>query len=114
MRNALFCVFLCLIVGSFGCRDEISSDDCRLDPESCRGGAGGLCSDDRDCASELECCRDNDNCGDGMCTATCDVNDDCPVDMRCKHNLCFYACDDDDECAPGMSCEHDNTVCEWE
>lgn len=99
-----------------GCRDEISSDECRLDPASCNGGAGSFCSSDDDCISELSCCTDeeNGNCGDGMCTASCQVDADCPEFMRCEHDLCFYACDSDADCAPGMKCEHDNTVCEYE
>jgi hypothetical protein len=93
--------------------DDQASDDCRLHPEDCEGGAGSLCHDDGDCNDALFCCEDNDNCGDGMCTADCHDDRDCPASMLCEHNLCFYACDDDRDCADGMTCEHDRTVCEY-
>lgn len=112
MRTSM--ILILLIVVAAGCRNEISSEECRLEPESCSGGAGAFCEEDQDCSPELACCTDNDNCGDGMCTATCSVDEDCPVDMRCEHDLCFYACESDDDCAPEMSCEHNNTVCEWD
>lgn len=93
--------------------DALASDGCRLDPRNCDGGAGAWCSSDRDCAEPLFCCEDNDNCGDGMCTAGCDDDRDCPAGMLCEHDLCFYACDSDRDCADDMSCEHGNTVCEY-
>lgn len=93
--------------------DDLSSDDCRLDPAGCEGGAGGLCRDDRDCDAALHCCTDDKNCGGGMCTADCDGDRDCPLDMLCEHSVCFYACDDDRDCAQGMTCEHDRTICEY-
>jgi hypothetical protein len=93
--------------------EDLSSDDCRLDPEGCDGGAGGLCHHDSDCADPLFCCTDNGNCGGGMCTADCHDDRDCPGDMLCEHGMCFYACDDDRDCATTMSCEHDRTVCEY-
>jgi hypothetical protein len=100
-----------------GCDDDddgISSDECRLHPEHCNGGAGGLCDDDHDCQPDLFCCDDNNNCGDGMCTLSCDSDHDCPDDMLCEHDMCFYKCDSDEDCAPEMSCEHQNTICEYE
>jgi hypothetical protein len=103
-----------LVLCLTGCKDEISSDECRLDPASCNGGAGGFCNNDDDCISELSCCTQDDNCGDGMCTTSCDRDGDCPDGMRCEHNLCFYACDVDSDCSENMKCEHDNTVCEYE
>lgn len=93
--------------------DDLASDECRLDPENCDGGAGGWCSDDRDCTAPLLCCQDDMNCGGGMCTADCQDDRDCPVGMLCEHELCFYACDDDRDCAVDMTCEHDRTVCEY-
>lgn len=94
--------------------DALASDGCRLDPGSCDGGAGGFCDDDRDCADALFCCRDDNNCGGGMCTADCRDDRDCPVGMLCEHDMCFYACDDDRDCAEDMTCEHDRTVCEYD
>lgn len=94
--------------------DSLASDECRLEPERCDGGAGALCRGDRDCADPLFCCEDNGNCGGGMCTADCRDDFDCPGGMRCEHDMCFYACDNDRDCAPQMSCEHGNTVCEYD
>jgi hypothetical protein len=101
-----------------GCDDDgdagLSGDTCRFEPEHCNGGYGGLCDHDEDCASGLYCCDDNDNCGDGMCTAECDNDHDCPSNMLCEHHMCFYTCDSDEDCAPTMSCEHQNTICEYD
>jgi hypothetical protein len=91
----------------------VSSNHCRFNPEDCHGAAGTLCDSDLDCNGGLECCTDNNNCGDGMCTLSCDDDNDCPHDMLCEHNLCFYACESDADCAETMSCEHGNTVCEY-
>lgn len=88
-------------------------DQCRFNPESCGGGPGGACDRDSDCAQGLDCCEDDGNCGDGMCTTSCDRDGDCPFNMLCQHGLCFFACGADADCADGMSCEHGNTVCEW-
>ena len=94
--------------------DSYASDLCRFEPQDCNGGAGAFCSNDGDCLDGLFCCDDNNNCGDGMCTADCRSDADCPFDMRCEHDMCFYACDVDEDCANGMSCEHGMTVCEWQ
>lgn len=104
---------LIAMIGPTGCGGGASSDKCRLYPEDCRGAAGTLCNDDRDCNGGLECCTDNNNCGGGMCTFECQDDRDCPIDMLCQHDLCFYACNSDDDCADSMSCEHGNTVCEY-
>lgn len=107
-------LLLCLTLLPAGCQsDEVSSDRCRLDPESCPGGSGALCRRDSDCIGGLFCCRDNDNCGGGMCTLDCRDDRDCPADMACEHAACFYLCDSDRDCAEGMSCEHGKTICEW-
>ncbi len=109
-------VMVCLFSLSIGCDDDdddISSDTCRLEPQFCRGGAGGLCIDDRDCSTGLFCCDDDNNCGDGMCTVECKDNHDCPWDMLCEHKMCFYKCQSDKDCAREMSCEHGETICEY-
>jgi len=93
--------------------DGLASDECRLHPEDCNGGAGSYCDDHDDCGPSLFCCEEDNNCGGGMCTADCRDDRDCPGDMLCEHDMCFYACDDDRDCAEGMSCEHDRTVCEY-
>ena len=100
-------------LGPAGCLGGVSSDRCRLDPESCNGAAGTLCSDDRDCNGGLICCDDNNNCGGGMCTLECDSDNDCPSDMLCEHDMCFYMCESDRDCGPDMTCEHGNTICEY-
>ncbi len=93
--------------------DDLASEGCRLEPEDCAGGAGGFCNDDRDCLEPLFCCREQANCGGGMCTADCRNDRDCPAGMLCEHDKCFYACDDDRDCAVDMRCEHNRTVCEY-
>lgn len=65
-----------------------------------------------DCAEGI--CCDSDNCGGGMCTYSCDHDEDCPPTMACEHHVCVYMCDSDADCASGWECEHDNTVCEWD
>lgn len=92
---------------------DVSSDQCRLHPEDCHGGAGELCHDDGDCGAGLFCCTDDNNCGGGMCTAACHDDHDCPADMLCEHDMCFYHCNSDADCAATMSCEHNNTICEY-
>lgn len=96
------------------CDDDhrVTSPVCRADPAHCDGLVGAICDDDRDCNAGF-CCRDNGNCGPGMCTYRCDGDRDCPPGTLCQHGLCFYACDSDRDCAPTMSCEHGNTVCEY-
>lgn len=93
--------------------DDLASDDCREHPENCDGGVGTLCIDDHDCIDPLFCCDDNNNCGDGMCTADCQDDHDCPSGMLCQHDMCFYTCESDADCAETMSCEHGETVCEY-
>lgn len=93
--------------------DDLASDECRLHPEDCDGGAGAFCDDDRDCEVPLFCCEEDKNCGGGMCTADCRDDRDCPIGMLCEHDMCFYACDGDRDCADGMSCEHGKTICEY-
>lgn len=93
-----------------GCASD--PDYCRFDPHDCGGGIGSDCNDDGDC-QDGHCCRDESNCGGGMCTFECDSAHPCPEGMRCAHELCFFACSSDGDCAAGQSCEHDNTVCEW-
>ena len=100
-----------LVTGwAIGCAAD--PDFCRFEPGDCSGGIGGFCEHDDDC-QDGHCCREDSNCGGGMCTYRCDGDHQCPPDMRCEHGLCFFACASDADCATGMSCEHGDTVCEW-
>jgi hypothetical protein len=115
IRASLWWVLAAGAVVASSCGDdgEYSSARCRFEPEDCNGGAGTFCDRDRDCLEGLFCCRDDSNCGGGMCTADCRRDRDCPRGMRCEHEMCFYACEVDEDCAEGMGCEHGRTVCEW-
>lgn len=100
----------CCSLGAAGCASE--PDYCRFDPGECGGGIGGDCVFDEDCQDGF-CCREDSNCGGGMCTYACRSDADCPASMRCQHDICFFSCSIDDDCASGQRCEHDNTICEW-
>lgn len=105
-------IVLALMLAGSCSNDGDSSNTCRLFPDDCFDGrAGAFCESDRECRGF--CCTDGANCGGGMCTYACDIDEDCPFDMGCEHNVCFYLCDDDLDCAEGQRCEHGNTVCEW-
>lgn len=113
MRARLLTAAACIAALSFlgACAGD-STDQCRLDPESCGGGrAGAFCDNDGDCRDV--CCTDDSNCAGGTCTFVCANDDECPVDMACEHDVCFYRCNVDEDCALGQSCEHGNTICEW-
>jgi hypothetical protein len=85
-----------------GCGVE-PNERCRLTPERCQGGPGGLCSDAWDCATEL--CCDLAECGGGMCTFACGGDTDCPSPMRCQLGYCFYDCTSAEDCADDMLCQ---------
>ena len=88
---------------------------CREEPrdDSCDGEIGGRCDVTDDCYDGV-CCRDDGNCGGGMCLYECDDDGDCPDNQRCEHDHCFFRCDDDSDCGPGQSCEHGDTICEYD
>jgi len=112
MRRYLSALLVALSLGMIVGACVNDYEVCRFEPERCRRGRpGAFCDRDSDCQGF--CCKDDDNCDGGMCTFSCDRDDDCPPDMRCEHDMCFYACNSDDDCAPGQRCEHGNTVCEW-
>lgn len=106
------CVLLAAVSLSCGDDDSRYYDECRFDPDGCRGGLGGACRASSECGIGF-CCREPKECGGGMCTLACRDDGDCPVDMACEHEVCFYACRSDFDCAPGQHCGHGHTVCEW-
>lgn len=71
-----------------------------------------LCTADAECESG-ECCT-TENCGGGMCTQTCAVDDDCPLGTLCEHQVCFASCSSDAECPNAWLCTHMATICEAE
>jgi hypothetical protein len=110
-----FLTAFALLAGSLlGCGDDDSPyyDQCRFDPEGCRGGLGGACRSSLECGIGF-CCREPKECGGGMCTFECRNDLDCPVDMACEHDVCFYKCRSDYDCALDQHCGHGRTVCEW-
>ncbi|MBW2524259.1 MAG: hypothetical protein JRI23_08800 [Deltaproteobacteria bacterium] len=109
-----------LSLWGLGCNsrsDFYEGDDpdphCRAHPYDCDGEIGGWCAVTDDC-SEGVCCRDNDNCGGGMCLYLCHSTADCPPSQACEHGYCFFTCSRDSDCGPDQSCEHGNTICEYD
>ena len=102
-----------LIAAALSCGDDDYGyyDECRFEPQLCRGGWGGLCSTNRDCFVGF-CCQDKE-CGAGMCTVTCRADLDCPADMACAHGKCLFRCASELDCAYGQRCGHGHSVCEW-
>lgn len=99
---------------ALGCDDDENpywNNECRFDPSYCRGGLGGSCRGNVDCF-EGSCCTAK-HCGGGMCTFSCNTDNQCPIDMACEHNVCLFMCRDDFDCAVGQRCEHAHSVCEW-
>lgn len=94
--------------------DDVGSPDtfCRENPADCFGEIGGGCDRTDDCADGV-CCRDEKNCGGGMCLYICDDDRDCPANQGCEHGYCFFSCSRDEDCGRGQSCEHGKTVCEY-
>jgi len=103
-----------LVSALLGCGDDDSPyyDQCRFDPDGCRGGLGGACRTTSECGIGF-CCEHPKECGGGMCTFECRSDLDCPVEMACEHEVCLFACRSDFDCAPGQHCGHGRTVCEW-
>lgn len=105
---------LMALVGAWGLVScgAFPNDRCRLTPERCQGGPGGLCAAHLDCATE-RCCQE-DACGGGMCTFACEDDAGCPFPMRCREGFCFYDCASADDCADSMVCEEEQGICRYE
>jgi len=86
--------------------------DCSYDPRNCDSGdLGAYCHSNAEC--DTGWCCESKECGGGMCTYSCDRDNDCPADMGCEHHTCFFYCHNDNDCAAGQKCEH-KRVCEWD
>ena len=72
---------------------------------ACEGDIGDACRDDRECNSDLYCVRDTN---DGVCTARCDSDRDCPSNAVCiktDGGICLEECGDDRDCPIELECK---------